>query len=107
MRKLLADVLRTAPEIEVVGTARDGATALALAEQLRPDVVTLDVEMPGLSGLEVLPLILEVHAAAVIMISSFTHEGAAVTLAALELGAIDFFPKPDRHTFAQLRESRD
>jgi two-component system chemotaxis response regulator CheB len=107
MRKLLADVLKSAPEIEVVGVARDGPEALRQVEQLKPDVVTLDVEMPGPSGLEVLPQLLAAHNLAVIMVSSFTQEGADVTLAALERGAIDFFPKPDRHQITQLRESRD
>ena len=107
MRKLLADVLGTAPEIAVVGSARDGAEAVAQAMRLKPDVVTLDVEMPGVSGLDALPLLLAAHDLAVIMVSSFTHEGADVTLAALERGAIDFFPKPDRHQLTHLRESRD
>ena len=107
MRKLLADVLKSAPEIEIVGTARDGAEAVALSGQLKPDVITLDVEMPGLSGLEAIPLLQAVHDAAILMVSSFTQEGADVTLAALEAGAIDFFPKPDRHQITQLRESRD
>ncbi|MDR3639026.1 MAG: chemotaxis response regulator protein-glutamate methylesterase [Isosphaeraceae bacterium] len=107
MRKLLADVLRTAPEIEVVGVARDGAEAVEKTAQLKPDVVTLDVEMPGVSGLDALPLIQTSHNAAVIMVSAFTQEGADITLAALERGAIDFFPKPERHQLAHVRESRD
>jgi two-component system chemotaxis response regulator CheB len=107
MRKLLTDLLKSAPEIEVVGTARDGGEAVAQASALKPDVITLDVEMPGLSGLEALPLLQAVHNAAIIMVSTFTQEGADVTLAALEAGAIDFLPKPDRHQITQLRESRD
>ncbi|WP_435009909.1 protein-glutamate methylesterase/protein-glutamine glutaminase [Tundrisphaera lichenicola] len=107
MRKLLGDVLKTAPEIEVVGTARDGAEAIEKTAQLRPDVVTLDVEMPGMSGLEALPLIQAAHDASVIMVSAFTQEGADITLAALERGAIDFFPKPERQQLAHVRESRD
>jgi two-component system chemotaxis response regulator CheB len=107
MRKLLSDLLRSSPEIEVVGTARDGAEALELAARLHPDVVTLDVEMPGMSGLEVLPALLERHAVPVVMVSALTQEGAEVTLTALELGAVDFLPKPDRHQIAQLKGSRD
>jgi two-component system chemotaxis response regulator CheB len=107
MRKLLADLLRSAPEIEVVGAARDGEEAVRLTASLRPDVVTLDVEMPGRSGLDVLPDLLAAHETSVLMVSTFTKEGAAVTLAALERGATDFFPKPDRHQLTQLRESRD
>ncbi|WP_193378520.1 response regulator, partial [Singulisphaera acidiphila] len=107
MRKLLGDLLRSSPAIEVVGSARDGMEALALAERLRPDVVTLDVEMPGLSGLDVLPTLLKTHPVPVVMVSALTQEGAEVTLAALELGAVDFLPKPDRHQVAGLKESRD
>ena len=107
MRKLLGDILGTAPEIEVVGTARDGADAVEKTAKLKPDVVTLDVEMPGMSGLDALPLIQAAHPAAVIMVSAFTQEGAEITLAALERGAIDFFPKPERHQLAHIRESRD
>jgi two-component system chemotaxis response regulator CheB len=107
MRKLIADVLKTEPEIEVVGIARDGAEAVEKTALLKPDVVTLDVEMPGLTGLEALPLIQAAHDAAVIMVSAFTQEGADITLAALERGAVDFFPKPERHQLAHVRESRD
>jgi two-component system, chemotaxis family, protein-glutamate methylesterase/glutaminase len=107
MRKLLTDILKTATEIEIVGTARDGAEAVEQTAKLKPDVVTLDVEMPGMNGLEALPLIQAAHDAAVIMVSAFTQEGADVTLAALERGAIDFFPKPERHQLAQVRDSRD
>jgi two-component system, chemotaxis family, protein-glutamate methylesterase/glutaminase len=107
MRKLIADVLKTAPEIDVVGVARDGAEAVEKTARLRPDVVTLDVEMPGMTGLEALPLIQAAHDAAVIMISAFTQEGADITLAALERGASDFFPKPERHQLTHVRESRD
>lgn len=107
MRKLLGDLLRSSSAIEVVGSARDGMEALALAERLRPDVVTLDVEMPGLSGLDVLPTLLKTHPVPVVMVSALTQEGAEVTLSALELGAVDFLPKPDRHQVAGLKESRD
>jgi two-component system chemotaxis response regulator CheB len=107
MRTLLADVLKTAPEIDVVGVARDGAEAVEQTARLKPDVVTLDVEMPAMTGLEALPLIQAAHDAAVIMISAFTQEGADITLAALERGATDFFPKPERHQLTHVRESRD
>ncbi len=107
MRKLLSDILKTEPEIEIVGTARDGHEAVELTTLLKPDVVTLDVEMPGMSGLEALPLIQAAHDPAVIMVSAFTQAGADVTLAALEAGAIDFFPKPERQQLAAVREGRD
>lgn len=107
IRKLLADLLRSAPEVEVVGFARDGEEAIAEAVRLRPEVVTLDVNMPGRSGLEILPELLAAHPVAVLMVSALTQEGADVTLAALERGAIDFLPKPDRNQLSQLREARD
>lgn len=107
MRKLLADMLRTSSEIEVVGPARDGAEAIEMAARLKPDVITLDVEMPGMTGLEALPAILEAHEAPVVMVSSLTQEGAEVTLRALELGAVDFLPKPGPNKFAELKASAD
>ena len=107
MRKLLAELLGASPRVEVIGAARDGPEALAMAERLRPDVVTLDVEMPGMSGLEVLPLLMATAPIPVVMVSSWTQAGAEVTLEALERGAVDFLPKPDRHQFAELRAARD
>jgi two-component system chemotaxis response regulator CheB len=107
IRKLLTSLIGSAPELEVVGAARDGEEAVAMAARLKPDVITLDVEMPGRSGLEVLPDLLAACDANVIMVSAYTKEGADVTLAALERGAIDFFPKPENHQLRQLRESRD
>jgi two-component system chemotaxis response regulator CheB len=106
-RKLLTDMLRTAPEIDVVGTARDGAEAVELAGTLKPDVVTLDVEMPVMSGLEALPALLAVHEAPVLMVSALTQEGADVTFAALELGAVDFLPKPGRNQIVEMKACRD
>ena len=77
------------------------------AARLKPDVITLDVEMPEVSGLEALPLLLAAHEAPVIMVSALTQEGADVTLQALELGAVDFMPKPERNQLAEMRASSD
>src|SRR5271156_2044968 len=107
MRRLLSDLLGSSPEIEIVGTARDGREAVLQAARLKPDVITLDVEMPEVSGLEALPSLLAVHEAPVIMVSALTQEGADVTLQALELGAVDFMPKPERNQLAEIRASRD
>ena len=107
MRRLLSDLLGDAPGIEVVGTARDGREAVLKAAQLKPDVVTLDVEMPEVSGLDALPAILAVHPVPVVMVSALTQEGAEVTLRALELGAVDFLPKPTRNQLAEVRASGD
>jgi two-component system chemotaxis response regulator CheB len=107
MRRLLTDLLHSCPEIAVIGTARNGREAVLQAVKLKPDVITLDVEMPEVSGLEALPALLALHAAPVIMVSALTQEGADVTLQALELGAVDFLPKPERNQLAELRGSRD
>jgi two-component system chemotaxis response regulator CheB len=107
MRRLLSDLLGSAPEIAIVGTARDGREALVQTMRLKPDVITLDVEMPEVSGLEALPALLSAHDAPVVMISALTQEGAEVTLQALELGAFDFMPKPQRNQLAEMRASRD
>jgi two-component system, chemotaxis family, protein-glutamate methylesterase/glutaminase len=107
MRRLLTDLLRTAPEIDVVGTACDGRDAVVQAARLRPDVITLDVEMPEVSGLDALPSLLALGGLEVVMVSALTQEGADVTLQALELGAFDFLPKPEKNQLGEIRASRD
>ncbi len=107
MRRLLSDLLSSAPEIEIVGTARDGREAVVQAMRLKPDVITLDVEMPEVSGLEALPSLLAVQEAPVVMVSALTQAGADITLQALELGAVDFMPKPERNQLAEMRANRD
>jgi two-component system chemotaxis response regulator CheB len=92
MRKALERMLQ-APDIEVVGTARDGLDALEKIPQLNPDIVTLDVEMPRLDGLGCLKRIMAEMPRAVLMVSSLTHDGAQATLEALAFGALDFIPK--------------
>ncbi len=105
MRKLLSEILTITGEIDVVGTARDGEEAIREAARLKPQVITLDVQMPGRSGVEILPDLLAAHEAPVVMVSSLTHEGAAVTLEALEQGAVDYMPKPERFQMAEMRQS--
>ena len=90
-----------------MGTARDGREAVLQAARLKPDVITLDVEMPEVSGLEALPLLLAAHEVAGVMVSALTQEGADVTLQALELGAVDFMPKPERNQLAEMRACAD
>ena len=108
MRKLISDLIGSSPELEVVGFARDSIEAVEMTERLKPHAITLDVEMPGKSGLDALPDLLAVApGAAIIMLSAHTQAGADVTLTALERGAIDFFPKPDKNQLAQIRENRD
>lgn len=95
MRQLLTAVLNSDPGIEVVGTAPDAAIAENKIKVLRPDVLTLDVEMPGMNGIAFLEKIMRTAPMPVVMISSLTKRGADVTLRALEIGAIDFVTKPD------------
>lgn len=93
MRKALSTMLAGDPEIQVVGTARDGEEGLEKIRQLQPDVVTLDIEMPRMDGLTALRHIMMEMPRPVLMVSSLTTEGAEATLKALELGAVDFIPK--------------
>ncbi len=94
--------LRSDPEIETVGFARDGIEALEKIKELKPDVVTLDVEMPRMGGLETLERIMSEEPTPVVMLSSLTDKGTEITIRALELGAIDFFLKSSRATSVGL-----
>jgi two-component system chemotaxis response regulator CheB len=94
MRAMVSHVLSTDGEIEVVGTAGSPTAARALIKQLDPDVVTLDVEMPDMNGLDFLDKIMRLRPMPVVMLSSLTQRGAETTLRALELGAFDCFGKP-------------
>jgi two-component system chemotaxis response regulator CheB len=94
MRKIISDLLSGDPAIEVIGTARDGLDALEKISLLRPDVITLDVEMPRLDGLGALREIMTRFPTPVVMVSSLTEEGADATIKALSLGAVDFLCKP-------------
>ncbi|WP_418285981.1 chemotaxis-specific protein-glutamate methyltransferase CheB [Halorubrum sp. DTA46] len=93
MRGLIADLLADAG-VSVVGEAGDGAEALSIVAETRPDVVTMDVEMPGMGGLEAVERLMDETPTPVLMLSAHTAEGADVTFEALERGAVDFFSKP-------------
>ncbi|ADB18715.1 response regulator receiver modulated CheB methylesterase [Pirellula staleyi DSM 6068] len=95
MRALITDAINAQPGIEVCGQAEDGEKGLVLFEKLMPDVVTLDIQMPKMDGLETLTAILAKRSVPVIMVSSLTQLGADVTLEALDRGAIDYVAKPD------------
>ncbi|MFN3690048.1 MAG: chemotaxis response regulator protein-glutamate methylesterase [Fimbriimonadales bacterium] len=94
MRRMLSDLLAQDSGIEVVGTARDGQQGLELARALKPDVITLDVEMPVMDGVAMLQRLMAEQPTPVVMVSSLTRAGAEVTLRCLELGAVDFVTKP-------------
>jgi two-component system, chemotaxis family, protein-glutamate methylesterase/glutaminase len=94
MRAFLTRVVSAQPDMEVVAVAADPVVAIEQIRLKSPDVLTLDVEMPRMNGLEFLRKLMMLHPLPVIMISSLTREGADTTLRALELGAVDFVPKP-------------
>jgi two-component system chemotaxis response regulator CheB len=94
MRKLISSILDKDSGIEVVATAIDGDFALNKIEQIRPDVITLDIDMPRMDGLTALRQIVTRHSIPVVMLSSLTSAGAVKTMQALELGAVDFVCKP-------------
>ncbi len=94
MRKLISNLLAKDPELEVIATAIDGRFALSKVEQLKPDVVTLDVDMPRMDGLTALAEMVSRYRTPVVMLSSLTTRGAALTMQALEVGACDFVCKP-------------
>jgi two-component system chemotaxis response regulator CheB len=94
MRGLITAALRRDPEIEVVGSAADPLEARTLIKALNPDVITLDIEMPNMNGLEFLEKIMRLRPMPVVMVSTLTQAGADITLAALEMGAVDAVGKP-------------
>jgi two-component system chemotaxis response regulator CheB len=102
MRKLIPQVLQRDPSIEVVGTAMDGEVGLRKLDELKPHVVTLDLDMPRMDGLEMLRQITRKHRVPVILVSAQTERGASVTLKALALGAFDFVTKPPEAASGRL-----
>lgn len=94
MRQILTTIIDSAPNLTVVGAAPDPLSARTMIKKENPDVVTLDVEMPKMDGLEFLEKIMRLRPTPVVMISSLTQVGAGATVTALELGAVDFVAKP-------------
>lgn len=95
MRRAISKMLEGEPDIVVTATARTGEEAVQKAAQFAPDVITMDVEMPGMGGLEAVRTITSQSGIPIIMVSSLTREGAETTFLALDAGAVDFIPKPD------------
>jgi two-component system chemotaxis response regulator CheB len=102
MRGLITACLRHDPDLEVVGQAGDPLAARQAIKELNPDVITLDIEMPNMNGLEFLEKIMRLRPMPVVMVSTLTQEGADATLRALELGAVDCVGKPS--SLAQARD---
>lgn len=94
IRSLLTEIINSQPDLEVVGAAPDPLVARDMIKQLNPDVLTLDVEMPKMDGLEFLERLMRLRPMPVVMVSTLTERGSEITLRALELGAIDFVTKP-------------
>src|SRR6266576_1039029 len=94
MRKVLERIFNADEQLQVVGNAKDGREAVALAESLKPDVITMDINMPHVDGLQATAEIMTTNPRPIVIVSSESHEGAASTLRALELGAIEFVAKP-------------
>lgn len=107
MRKVIGDILSSEPGIEVVGRAKNGRDALNKIEELKPDVVTMDVEMPVMDGITALKAIMCLKPVPVVMLSSLTGRGAQMTMKALELGAVDFIAKPSGQISLDIGALRD
>jgi len=107
MRKLISDILNQDSEIEVVDTAKNGLEAIEKTRTLRPDVITLDVRMPDISGLDVLDEVMEKFPTPVVMISAYTKEGAKESILAYEYGAVEVIAKPSGEVSMNIREIKD
>ena len=94
IRSILSEIIREESDMEVVGVAPDPLVARELIKQCNPDVLTLDVEMPKMDGLDFLEKLMRLRPMPVIMVSSLTERGSEITMRALELGAVDFVTKP-------------
>lgn len=107
MRRLISDFFIDHPFIEVVGTARNGQDALLKIKKLKPDIVTMDVEMPEMNGIEALKRIMEEFPLPVVMLSSTTKSGTENTMIAMEHGAVDFVEKPSGTISLDLHKVKD
>ena len=107
VRQLLTEIFNSDPDIEVIGSAQDPYDAREKIKKLKPDVLTLDVEMPKMDGITFLTNLMRLRPMPVVMISSLTEKGADITFEALELGAVDFVSKPKIDVSAGLKEYSD
>lgn len=104
IRGLMKEIINAEPDMEVVGVAPDPHVARELIKELDPDVLTLDVEMPRMNGLDFLEKLMRLRPMPVVMVSSFTERGSDITLRALELGAVDYVSKPSLGLADQMNE---
>lgn len=107
MRKFIGDLLIENSQIHVIGFAKNGKEAIKKIKELKPDVVTLDIEMPKMDGLEALKIIMRESPVPVVMLSSTTKEGAENTLLAMQYGAVDFIAKPSGDISLDLHKIKD
>src|ERR1700692_3060479 len=107
MRKVLETIFNADSQLQVTGHAKDGREAIALAESLKPDVITMDLNMPHLDGLQATAQIMTHNPRPIVVVSSESKEGAASTLRALELGAIDFVTKPTAGIDLDMQSVKD
>lgn len=104
IRKLLTEIINSQSDMEVIGTAADPLAAREMIREMNPDVLTLDIEMPKMDGLDFLEKLMRLRPMPVIMVSTLTEKGSDITLKALELGAVDFVSKPKIDIAAGLKE---
>src|SRR5580698_1454529 len=107
MRKVLETIFAGDDQLQVVGHAKDGREAVALAESLKPDVITMDINMPHVDGLQATAQIMTTNPRPIVVVSSESKEGAASTLKALELGAIEFVAKPSSGIDLDMQSVKD
>mgnify|MGYP001766237605 CR=1 FL=1 len=107
VRRALEEIINTAPDMQVIGSAADAYEARELMRTAMPDVITLDVEMPRMDGLTFLDKLMRAVPVPVVMISSLTQENALITLRSLELGAVDYIAKPAKGLFIRLEDLAD
>lgn len=107
MRKIISDIINSDPNLEVIDKAKDGRAALDKILALKPDVVTLDVNLPSVDGISVLGEVMRRQPTRVVMLSAYTQEGTSATIKALELGAVDFIAKPSGEISLDLPKLKD